>query len=115
MPLVIETSITTSLVVKIEPFHKSWPVAVVILVRLQRHKFTFGFAAAINFRSPKTAAGVRAIELDRLVSETDQDDAVLVHESMQRGIQYLAQALDVTKEQVIAKTTRDDMDFYGIV
>jgi Tat protein secretion system quality control protein TatD with DNase activity len=75
----------------------------------------FGLAAVINFRSPKTADVIRAIGLDRLVLETDQEDAALVYESMQRGIQYLAQALDVTEEEVIAKTTRNAMDFYGII
>ncbi len=75
----------------------------------------FGLAAVINFRSPKTAHVIRAIGLDRLVLETDQEDAALVYESMQRGIQYLAQALDVTEEEVIAKTTRNAMDFYGII
>jgi Tat protein secretion system quality control protein TatD with DNase activity len=74
----------------------------------------FGFAAVVNFRSPKTADVIRKVGLERLVLETDHEDAALVHDSMAESIRFIAQALAVDEQQVIVQTTRNAEDLYGI-
>lgn len=72
----------------------------------------FGFAPVINFRSPKTADVIRRIGLDRIVLETDHEDASLVEESIQSGIQYIAEALGEPEEVVVERTTANALALY---
>ena len=74
----------------------------------------FGFAPVINFRSPKTSDLVRKIGLDRLVLETDHEDAALVPSSIQEGIRFLADALNVEESVVIERTHENALDLYGL-
>lgn len=74
----------------------------------------FGFAPVINFRSPKTAEVVRKVGIDRLLLETDHEDASLVPSSMEECIAFLADALTMKKEEVIERTTANAFEFYGL-
>ena len=74
----------------------------------------FGFAPVINFRSPKTAAVVRHVGLDRLLLETDHEDSALVPESMQQCIQFYAEALGVDPTTVVERTTMNAFDLYRL-
>ena len=74
----------------------------------------FGFAPVINFRSPKTAAVVRHVGLERLLLESDHEDAALVPESVREGIQFYADALGVDEALVVERTTANALDLYGL-
>lgn len=74
----------------------------------------FGFAPVVNFRSPKTAELMRRIGIDRLLLETDHEDAALVHQSLKDSLSYLADALCLTEDMVIKATTTNAFRFYGI-
>jgi TatD DNase family protein len=74
----------------------------------------FGFASIVNFRSPKTPEVVRLVGLDRLLLESDHEDAALVEGSLQEAVRYYAHALEVSEEQVIEVTTRNAARFYGL-
>jgi TatD DNase family protein len=74
----------------------------------------FGFASIVNFRSPKTSEVVKFVGLDRLLLESDHEDAALVGESLREAVSYYARALDVSEEQVVEATTRNAARFYGL-
>jgi Tat protein secretion system quality control protein TatD with DNase activity len=74
----------------------------------------FGFAPVINFQSLKTAAVMRKVGLERLVLETDHEDAAQVPVSIQEGIRFLAEAFNVSEQQVIEKTTANAFELYGL-
>jgi len=74
----------------------------------------FGFAPIINFRSPKTADLVRKIGIDRLLLESDHEDADLIPEDIVRCIDFMATALGVSAEYVVERTTANAYDFYEL-
>ena len=74
----------------------------------------FGFAPVINFRSPKTAEVIRHIGLNRLVLETDHEDASLVAESIESGIRLLAEALDESRDTIVERTTANAFELYDL-
>lgn len=74
----------------------------------------FGFSPVINFRSPKTKDVIRHIGLDRLVLETDHEDASRVSESMEIGIRLLAEASDESEETVVERTTANAFTLYNL-
>jgi Tat protein secretion system quality control protein TatD with DNase activity len=74
----------------------------------------FGFAPVVNFRSPKTADVIRKVGLERLVLETDHEDAGRVLESMEQGIYLISEALNESRETVIDCTTQNAFDLYGL-
>ena len=77
-------------------------------------KVYFGFAPIINFRSPKTSELVRKVGLERLLLETDHEDASLVPSSIEEGIQFIAKALDCSRQHVVECTTRNAYAFYNL-
>lgn len=77
-------------------------------------KAYFGFAPCINFRSPKTNDVIKKIGLDRLVLETDREDAARVEKEVESGIDLLAAALDVSRDVVIERTTANAMELYRL-
>lgn len=74
----------------------------------------FGFAPAVNFRSPKTADVIRKVGIDRLVLETDHEDAALVPESLADGVRLIAEALNIDELEVVARTTANAFNLYGL-
>ena len=74
----------------------------------------FGFAPIINFRSHKTADVIRKVGLDRLLLETDHEDAACVPESVESGIRIIAEALGCSEQDVIEKTTANAFHFYRL-
>jgi Tat protein secretion system quality control protein TatD with DNase activity len=77
-------------------------------------KVYFGFAPVVNFRSPKTATVIRTVGIERLVLETDHEDAALVLTSMKQGIECIASVLDMSELEVIERTTRNSFDLYNL-
>lgn len=73
----------------------------------------FGFAPVINFESPKTLQVIREVGLDRLVLETDHEDAGLVASSMELGVQIIAKVFEITEQELIQKTNENVIDLYG--
>ena len=67
-----------------------------------------------DFRSPKTAQVMQKVGLERMVLETDHEDAAFVQPSMREGIAYIAQALGVDEATVIETTTKNALDLYGL-
>jgi TatD DNase family protein len=78
-------------------------------------KVYFGFAPIVNFASPKTIEVVRTVGLERLVLETDHEDAARVPASMELGLQVISEALEITLEELIIQTNRNAQDLYGLV
>jgi TatD DNase family protein len=74
----------------------------------------FGFSPVVNFRSPKTASVIRKVGLNRLVLETDHEDASLVPQSIEEVISLIADALNVSRDEVVEQTTRNAFDLYGL-
>lgn len=74
----------------------------------------FGFAPIINFRSPKTADVIRKVGLQRLVLETDHEDANRVPYSMEQCINFISDTLQVDRTTVIEQTTANAFDLYGL-
>lgn len=74
----------------------------------------FGFAPVINFRSPNTAEIVRKVGIERLVLETDHEDAACVPESIQECIRFLSETLEIKEQEVIERTTANAFDLYGL-
>jgi Tat protein secretion system quality control protein TatD with DNase activity len=57
---------------------------------------------------------VRKVGLDRLVLETDHEDAALVADSMAEGIRFLAEALGESETVIVERTTRNAFDLYNL-
>lgn len=74
----------------------------------------FGFAPIINFRSPKTAEVIRKVGIERLVLESDHEDAAQVPDSIEKCIDFLATTLEMEKREVIELTTANAFDLYGL-
>jgi Tat protein secretion system quality control protein TatD with DNase activity len=85
-----------------------------LLALCGRETTYFGFAPVINFRSPKTADVIRRIGLERIVLETDHEDASRVEESIQSGIRYIAEALDEPEEVIVEQTTANALALYQL-
>lgn len=87
-----------------------------LLALLCRNKTVcyFGFAPIVNFRSPKTVDLVRHIGLDRLLLESDHEDASLVVDSINECVSFYAQALGIDEQAVVDQTTRNAADFYEL-
>ncbi|KAL7557063.1 hypothetical protein ACA910_009898 [Epithemia clementina (nom. ined.)] len=73
----------------------------------------FGFAPVINFRSGKTADVARKVGLERLLLETDHEDASLVHDSMEQCISFMADCFQLDESVIVQQTTQNAKDFYG--
>lgn len=67
-----------------------------------------------DFRSPKTADVARRVGLERILLETDHEDAALVLPSVESGIAFLADVFEVDRATVIDKTTNNAYQFYGV-
>ena len=74
----------------------------------------FGFAPVVNFRSPKTAEIVRKVGIERLVLETDHEDAACVPQSIEECIRFLSETLEMEEQEVIDRTTANAFDLYGL-
>jgi len=74
----------------------------------------FGFASVVNFRSSKTKDVIRRVGIERLVLESDHEDAALVPTALQDCIRYVAEALELDEQTVIEATTANAYDLYGL-
>jgi len=74
----------------------------------------FGFAPVINFESPKTIQVIEEVGLDRLVLETDHEDASLVASSMKLGVQVISKIFGISPDKLIGQTNQNARKLYGI-
>jgi len=74
----------------------------------------YGFAPCVNFRSSKTADVMRTIGIDSLVLETDRENYKQVKGDLNTNAEFIAEALDITKNEVIEKTAANARRLYGI-
>ena len=74
----------------------------------------FGFAPVINFESPKTLQVIREVGLDRLVLETDHEDAGLVASDMKLGVKVISKAFEISEHELIQITNQNACDLYGL-
>jgi TatD DNase family protein len=77
-------------------------------------KVYFGFAPIINFDSKKTIQVMQSVGIERLVLETDHEDASRVPTSMKLGREVIARALEITQEELIHQTNKNAKDLYGL-
>mmetsp|Transcript_8071 Transcript_8071/g.11572 ORF Transcript_8071/g.11572 Transcript_8071/m.11572 type:complete len:287 (+) Transcript_8071:301-1161(+) len=73
----------------------------------------FGFAPCVNFRLPKTSILIEKIGIDRLLLESDREDASKVNEDMEASIQVISEVLDLDKATIIEQTNINAQRFYG--
>jgi len=76
-------------------------------------KVYFGFAPLINFESKKTLEVIQAVGLERLVLETDHEEAARVTSSMATGLKVISQILGVSPEELIRQTNLNAQDLYS--
>lgn len=74
----------------------------------------FGFAPCVNLRSPKTADVVRRIGIERIVLETDREDASYVWEEVVVGAEFISDALKITVDKVVKICWENSCKLYGI-
>lgn len=74
----------------------------------------FGFAPVINFESPKTLEVIREVGLDRLVLETDHEDAGLVASDMKLGVKVISKVFEISELELIQITNRNACTLYGL-
>jgi Tat protein secretion system quality control protein TatD with DNase activity len=67
-----------------------------------------------DFRSKKTTDVIRKVGLERLVLESDHEDAALVAGSIEASISFIAEALQVERDEVIQKTSENAFHLYGL-
>ena len=54
----------------------------------------------------------RKVGLERILLETDHEDATRVHDSMLRGISFMAECFQVDESVIVQQTTQNALDFY---
>lgn len=67
-----------------------------------------------DFRSPKTTAVAQKVGLERILLESDHEDAASVPESIHSCITFMADCFQTDHETIIQQTTQNAYDFYGI-
>jgi TatD DNase family protein len=85
------------------------------LVKMKRFgsRFYFGFSSVVNSRSPKTRDVVRAVPDDRLLVESDAEDADGAEESLRSILAFAAEAKGWTVEETARVTRANAERFYG--
>ena len=57
---------------------------------------------------------IQKVGIERLVLETDHEDAARVMGSMKQGIEYIASALSISEEELVEQTTLNAQRLYGV-
>ena len=57
---------------------------------------------------------MQKVGLERLVLETDHEDAAFVQESLRQGVEFMAEVFGVDEKTIIETTTRNAHALYGI-
>ena len=57
---------------------------------------------------------MQKVGLERMVLETDHEDAARVQSSMRQGIAYIAETFKVDEAEVIETTTKNALALYGL-
>lgn len=77
-------------------------------------KIFFGFAPCINFRSHRVNEVIKAVGIDRILLETDLEDGTRVYDDLCSGAKLIADALDLSIDEVLEKSYKNAQEFYGI-
>lgn len=85
----------------------------------QQTELFFGFAPVINLskctqQHKKTAEVISKVGMDRIVLETDVEDASCVYPDLMIGAQFLSDTLKLPLEDVVKKAWDNAMRLYGI-
>lgn len=85
----------------------------------QQTELFFGFAPVINLsrctqQHQKTAEVIRKVGMDRIVLETDVEDASCVYPDLVIGAQFLSDTLQIPLEDVVKKAWDNSKRLYGI-
>lgn len=75
-------------------------------------KVYFGFAPIINFESKNFLEVIKAVGLERLVLETDHEEAAHVGPSMELGVETISKLFGITKDELIQQTNLNSKDLY---
>eukprot|EP00978_Attheya_sp_CCMP212_P047094 scaffold421223_cov47-Attheya_sp.AAC.1 len=83
--------------------------------KIPRSELFFGFAPFCNFRnSKKTRDAMRRVGLDRLVLETDLENYEKGPEDLILGLEFMADALDLSPNVVARITTQNTHRLYNL-
>lgn len=74
----------------------------------------YGFAPIVNFRSHKTADVIRKVGIERLVLETDLEDYTRLNDDLKSSVEYIAEALNLTKQEVSRITSENTRRLYQL-
>lgn len=77
-------------------------------------QFYFSFSTTINGRAPKTSSVVAAVPEERLLIESDHNDAEQIDESMNAACQLVADARGWTLEKAADTTARNAARFFAM-
>lgn len=85
----------------------------------QQTELFFGFAPVINLskcsqQHQRTAEVIRKVGMDRIVLETDVEEASCVYQDLMVGAQFLSNALQLPLEDVVTKAWENSKRLYGI-
>lgn len=72
----------------------------------------FGFAPCVNFRSPKTSQIAKKLGIERLVLESDREDASKVNSDITENVAFLADALELETSYVLKQTFENAKRLY---
>jgi len=76
-------------------------------------RFYFGFSSFTNLRSPKTSQVIASVPDDKLLLESDLEDAKEVHGALLRMLQVIADAKGWTLDYAAKKTWENAETFYS--
>lgn len=85
-----------------------------LLTRLDLPLGHLHYFCKTDFRSPKTAAVAQKVGSERILLESDHEDAGSVPESMDTCIAFMAECFQKDAQTIIQQTTKNAYDFYGI-
>jgi Tat protein secretion system quality control protein TatD with DNase activity len=57
---------------------------------------------------------IRAVGIDSLVLESDRENYMAVREDLEANAQFIANALNMSKDDVVQKTAANARRFYGL-
>lgn len=76
-------------------------------------KIFFGFAPCINFRSYRVNEVIKAVGMDRILLETDLEDGTRVYDDLCSGAKLIADALNISIDEVLERSYKNAQEFYG--
>lgn len=79
-----------------------------------KSKIYFGFAVAINMRSPKTKDVIKSIPIDRILPETDLDSPDGMEDDIKEIYKIISEVHNLTLEETARILNENAKHFYGM-